>query len=732
MADYFRSLNYYLYQDQNELLSKDTRTFVSYTLYVFESLITAVPMDSQLQKRFDEHFSFERSDYDSQMYIIWYYLLKLSMSRMFGDTKTAMDIVTNILPDIYKDFPHIVFSVPIAFFGTSLLTLHQCDKDLNTYSYELLTMWYNDLHRWSKTCPATFYHKYLFFKAEMSAGNENDLVVLDIYQTSSLLALQNGFIHEAAEINERSSIWLYKTAPFQSLENLNYSIELYKEWGSTIKVEELQSFANSFMRYNSTIHKFESNFTTMEAMIRNITNKDNMDGTTISDPFSTPIASYSGYGALNDGPSVGQGVSPLRFVLRDLALLSETSCDKRDSMRSKSCSNSFSSNTSNTSSMDLLTYTNENLLSPTANSNKPRNFSEGELGRILKSCLDISESINFKSIVQKLMESVLSISGADYCVFVSLENEELFIDAVGVFNNIKSVQHEPLSSLPHLCPESLIRRIAETGESISRNKNNFKFDTIHCKDPYYDRKFCHSVLGVPIISQVQTVGVLYLENTHLSHVFSSRINCIIDLFCTQAAMSIDKSRLYYQMGLAKKAAEEATVEKANFLANMSHEIRTPFNALLSCSLFLLETNLSDIQKEYVETIRASSKLTLSIIDDILTFSKFEKGTIEIENLPFSFNKCIGSSIKFLAEQATSKGLEFVHFNYSHDLDLIYGDANKLRQVIINLVGNSVKFTNKGHITITTRAKRVSSDHRYELVVAVEDTGIGIPPGSHNK
>jgi len=126
------------------------------------------------------------------------------------------------------------------------------------------------------------------------------------------------------------------------------------------------------------------------------------------------------------------------------------------------------------------------------------------------------------------------------------------------------------------------------------------------------------------------MGVLYLENKNVNYAFTSHRLELLNLLCTQAAVTIDKVRLYRVMELAKKAAEEATEEKSSFLANMSHEIRTPFNALLSCSIFLLDTPLSEQQKEYVETIRNSAVLTLKIIDGILDFSKMEHGGVDLQ------------------------------------------------------------------------------------------------------
>ncbi|KAM9894647.1 hypothetical protein OXX79_008568 [Metschnikowia pulcherrima] len=185
------------------------------------------------------------------------------------------------------------------------------------------------------------------------------------------------------------------------------------------------------------------------------------------------------------------------------------------------------------------------------------------------------------------------------------------------------------------------------------------------------------------------------------------------------------------MELAKKAAEEATDEKASFLANMSHEIRTPFNSLFACSIFLLDTPLSSIQREYVETIKDSALVTLNIIDGILAFTKIEHGSFVLESEAFSINDTIEGAIMFSSEQTDTSDLEFAFFNRCPEIDTIQGDATRIRQIIINLVGNALKFTSKGYVKVILDAKPITAT-RYELKIIVEDSGIGIPEDARSK
>ncbi len=176
---------------------------------------------------------------------------------------------------------------------------------------------------------------------------------------------------------------------------------------------------------------------------------------------------------------------------------------------------------------------------------------------------------------------------------------------------------------------------------------------------------------------------------------------------------------------AKDAAEAATKSKSDFLANMSHEIRTPMNAVIGMTRMLLDEELTNKQKEYVETIRSSGEALMDIINDILDISKIEGGMMDMEHLPFSLQRCIEESIGLGAENAAKKGIE-MEYRIEPDIpDVVLGDYARLRQVLVNLIGNAVKFTEKGCISIVVSG-RENDNGSYEIHFAVKDTGIGIP------
>ncbi|MCL1475185.1 hybrid sensor histidine kinase/response regulator [Argonema antarcticum] len=388
-----------------------------------------------------------------------------------------------------------------------------------------------------------------------------------------------------------------------------------------------------------------------------------------------------------------------------------------------------------------------------------------DLATVMKASQAITSEIVLANLFDKLMKILIENAGAQTGSLILSKNGQFVIEAAGNKDKVQVLQSLPVSTSQQL-PVSVLNYVARTKKDLVLNdaSQDVTFNT----DPYITQRKIKSLLCAPILYQGKLTAILYLENNLIAGAFTPKRVEVLRLLSSQAAIALENAQLYHTLEVkveerteqlkeknvrleveikerqrAEQVAEAANRAKSQFLANMSHELRTPLNGILGyAQIFKRDKNLTSQQNVGVNIINQCGEHLLTLINDILDLSKIEAGKMELHPVEFHFSEFLQGIAEVCRIRAEQKRIALIYEPMTKLPIGIQADEKRLRQILINLLGNAVKFTETGGVTLKVRVIENQGEEQQigrnskiqnlkskiqnrKIRFQVEDTGIGI-------